>query len=1429
MSRILSFCANPYTQEVGVGAIQTSWDLSNSLTTSNVQDMYLYLSKKGISTGQSISTPIVVPKIDSSNNLTTSFIVDSNTEGVQFPIEIGDIYEVIFQVVYKIGANPIQADSSSPAKLVLVSSLPPAPNFTLDYDAEPSDASANRILITLKDASGNEPQPESEFDGYLTLAGAFITYSSGSNLQSVYVSNDVSNGLYNSPIEVVAVAGNEYEVAVALYNYTIDTSCNMNFGGRGPISDAQIVDVENLATAPKNFEVYETMRDEPSDASAAEFTYVSNTLKWQNPTYTGVSFESFVIYRDDVLVETITDLSGAGYTYEWVDASGMTAGTRYTYVIRAVNVDGEGLPATQDMVGVVFPTVNDFTAEPASATSAILTITPSPNGFNSSLYDFSYNGAPSDASNNIDVSYNATGLTTNQVYLFEGRVKSTSNTSGSRIYESLWEDVSAEIYDPVMAVPQNFAITAVDPSGLPLDGELKLSWTNSSSTPISGQMKAVVEQEVGSNWKVIKTLDASASQPNDHLVSNLTNGELYKFRVKNTIDNGSQQAASDYVQASGTPFTYPGPVQNLVLDASGETNKLYYSFDAPDVSGGSAVSDYRFVLNNLNDGSSNLVSDLSGITDLSGELTSVMTVSLYSGTQYQLIVYARNNGGSVEGPSDSDIAFTVPTGYDNPTASNSDASGNFYEYIKLDWDYETNDASNVTYNIYKNAEASPSFTGIVGTTYTDSQTVIGAPYRYQVVPVVNGVEGKYDPSNIPVPSDPARALRAPDQVDEVRVDDFTINSLDVSWNASTNGSGQPDANVIYKIELIDPSGDVADSSNNLPHTTVSYNFTGLTEQYYTVKVYAGVSTVTSPQEHYNNVNPAEVTQYLYNNIPVPIATIQPSNTALLANWTHQTDVSGLTFVRYDTELATDASFLNVVDNTSLNTSEYFYTGLSNGTTYYLHVRNVYKTTNNVEIDGDWSSTVESVPGPAPNQPVGVSAFPQETSGTADVVRVFWDFPISPDEPSKYAVEYSTDASNIYDGTLTWIELADLSNNGSQYYTDITSLQTGLVYYFIVYAGQEVVNVTYVSQPSQRVSSVPYTVPSGVRNLDGTSYPDRLVIDWNTPSNTGGAGVGSNGPILYEATLYNDSSFVPANLVDTKNNISNTTGDIVATFTGLTNNKTYWARVRAFFDVQNTENLSYGPYEDLSLNTSNTPREPGQINIVDEGTLGSTTGKQVEISWLVDASFAVNESKISRTIQDPDGVQLVPKTQIATLTNQTPAGNILSFVDIDGSSNPNPANFLNGNKMIYDVKVTYTYAQGSIVYDATQSNPAIPYGAPIATDQSGNSIDLSNLIVPVDEVDSSFTQIDVHINKNGRNLTSLLALGIPPDGSTEPIPVVDPDVNTIAYSNPQFNGKMAKDQYVKYRFNFGTPVVSTFVSESNAAGSLQSSYPPGSFA
>lgn len=1423
MSRIQSFCANPYTQEVGVGAIQTSWDLSNSLTTNNVQDMYLYLSKKGISTGQSISTPIVVPKIDASNNLTTQFNIDSNTEGVQFPIEIGETYEVIFQVVYKIGSAPIQADSSTPTKLVLVSSLPSAPNFTLDYAANPPDASANIIRITLKDALGNEPQPESEFDGYLTLAGAFINYSSGSDLKSVYVSNDASNVLYTSSIDVSAVAGNVYEVAISLYNYTEDASCNMTFGGRGPISDAQLIDVENNATAPKNFDVYETMQP-LTDASAAAFNYVSNTLNWENPSYTGVSFESFVIYRDNVLVQTITDLSGAGYTYEWVDASGMTAGTTYTYVIKAVNVDGEGLPATKDMVGVVFPSVADFTAEPATATSAILTITPSPNGFSNSVYDFSYNNAPGDASNNADVSFNAINLTTNVTYTFEGRVKSTSNTNGSRIYESLWVDTSAQIFDPVMANPQNFSISAVDPSGLPLDGELKLSWTDSSSTPIVGQMKAVIEQEVGVNWNVIATLDASASQSNDYTVSGLNNGQLYSFRVKNTINNGSQQAASGYADASGTPFTYPGPVQNLVLDASGETQKLYYSFDAPDVSGGSAVVDYRFVLNNLNDGSNNLVSDVSGITDVSGELS-----ALNSGSQYELIVYPRNNSGSVEGPGASAIAFTVPTGFNDPSGNNSDASGNFYEYIKLDWNYETNDASNVTYNIYKNAEAVPSFTGVTGTTFTDNQTVIGAPYRYQVVPVVNGVEGAYDPSNTPVPSQIVRALQVPAQVDEVRVDSFTINSLDVSWNASTNGSGQLDNAVIYKIELIDPSGNVAASDSNLSYTTLSYNFTGLTEPYYTVKVYAGVSTISSPTEHYNNVNPAEVTQYLYNDIPVPIATIQPSNTALLANWTHQTDVSGLTFVRYDTELATDASFLNVVDNTSLNTSEYFYTGLVNGTTYYLRVRNVYKTSNNVEIDGAWSDTKSSVPGPAPNQPVGVSAFPQETSGTADVVRVFWDFPISPDEPSKYAVEYSTDPNNIYDGTLTWIELADLSNNGSQYYTDITSLQTGLVYYFIVYAGQEVVGVTYVSQPSQVVTAVPYTVPSGVRNLDGTSYPDQLVIDWNTPDNTGGAGVGSNGPILYEATLYNDSSFVPANLVDTQNNIPNTTGDIFATFTGLVNNTTYWARVRAFFDVQGSGNLSYGPYEDLSLNTSNTPLEPGQINIVDEGTLGSTTGKRVEISWLVDASFATNESKISRTIRDPYGVQLVPKTQIATLSNQTPAGNILSFVDIDGSSNQNSNNFLNGNQMIYDVEVTYTYAQGTIVYDATQSNAAIPYGAPIATDQSGNVIDLSMVIVPVDEVDSSFTQIDMHINKNGRDLTSLLALGILPDGSTAPTPVIIPDVNTIVYSNLQFNGKMAKDQYVKYRFNFGTPVVSTFVSESNAAGSLQSSYPPGSFA
>lgn len=1408
---IEAFCANPYTEDANEAVIQNDWSFNN-LSSSEVQQMYLYVSKKGVASGDSISSTIILPKLDTSGNLTRHYMLDNTNQNLTFPLVIGETYEIILQVIYK-KSGSVQGITSN-TQLVVAGSIPSVPNFTLQY-------SNDVIRVVLKNAQNQLPIKNSEFDGYIPLTGAMVTFSSGTNLKSQFFDNS-NNRLYDGFLDISAVTGTTYEVSVATYNFTEDPSCSYNgelvsYGGRSAVSESQLITVLDVPSTPQNFEVYETMRD---SANSSTYSYVSNTLKWENPTYpVPAELLSFQIYRNEALIHTTTDISGSSHVYSYKDESpGLVAGNEVTYKVAGVNANGLGLFATTDMSNVVFPRIVNFTATPDGSGVVHLIATPLNNGFNYCTYDFSYNGAATN--NGTDNSFNATGLTNNQEYVFQARVDCSSNTLDSESYKSSWFDVSATPYDPSLNAPTNVDLSNIDVDGQPLDGKLELSWRDSSNaTPIQGLMYAEIEIQVAlpfQPWTPVAVVNGSEAQDHKYMITGLTNGVEYNVRVKNYIVNSilNQRADSAWVSEGPlAPFAVPGPVTSLQMDASG-TGMLKFSYVAPVVpSIFQNQITYDLSLNNLNGGQTSPVNTEDDYADVSGSIPTVITgTSLDAGSHYELFVTPKVNG--VAGQTTSVKAFTVPSGV-TCSIENTDNSGNLLRYIDVSWNHGTNDPSNVSYNIYVNGKPTPSAQGIIGTEYLDSNLTVGVDYFYQVVPVVNGVEGEYVPGTTPSPSSPLPALQPPAQVTSATFYNVSINGFDVSWNASANGSGLADTELRYKVELIDPSGNLDTSANNL--NTFTAPFTSLTKPWYEVNIYAGVEYNT--KFFYNKLNPYTETIYLYNAISAPTLKLLPSLNALLSDWT-TSDVSGLTFQDSTVELATDASFINVVKSVTLNSNEYYFDQLTNGILYYVRVKNNY-TINNTIISSDWSTTQQTVPGPAPAQPQGLLVDASSANCT-----LHWDIPPqSAVNPSHYALCVSKDLNDIIPQVLTWIDLSNISSDVSQYFKNITQdnagagLVNGTEYYFTVIAGFQIPSgsgTTYrVSQPATSVSAVPYTTPTAVTNFYASSDIQSITLNWLPPDTNGGAGVGTNGPLKYTAEIARDASF--NFIVSTVTNIANNVMGMSHTFAGLDLETLYSVRVRAYFNINNNPSTpSVGPWvEDLEIYTGDSPIQPGIIEIVREGT---PAGKQVQLRWLVDSNFGDNSMVLKRTIKGPAGNVLesgvVVLSEVDISGTDLSSNNVYNHIDSQTS-----ASFLNGNSMEYTLDISYNYLSGSKHFTSSTSRAAVPFGKPLATDFSGTAIDLSDVIIPMDMSGSSFSIIDVEINKNGSDLVSFVVLGLTPAGSTEEIPVLNVDPSTIIYNNPQVDSQIAANQYAKHRLNLGSSVTSVLQIQSNAVGTL----------
>ena len=264
---------------------------------------------------------------------------------------------------------------------------------------------------------------------------------------------------------------------------------------------------------------------------------------------------SVAINRDTVLVGANWQGGsdrGAAYLYDigvWDDVDGSTAETtshivtgltnahKYGFAVRAVNDGGEGPPAQEDGTPVMATSLplrpRNFSAVQTGAHRVRLEWGQVANPLNVTGYKYSEDAASDDpdwteieGSDSSTVSHTVSGLTTGSTYTFAILAVNSLGDSGP----SYSRDVI------IVAAPTAPTVLGAEPG----DEQVKLSWSYSGGQmSITGfQYQQSTANELGDDWSDIT---GSTAETRSHIVTGLTNGTKYTFRVRSV--NGTVGSA----------------------------------------------------------------------------------------------------------------------------------------------------------------------------------------------------------------------------------------------------------------------------------------------------------------------------------------------------------------------------------------------------------------------------------------------------------------------------------------------------------------------------------------------------------------------------------------------------------------------------------------------------------------------------------------------------------------------------------------------------------------------------------------------------------------------------------------------------------------------------------------------------------------------
>lgn len=481
---------------------------------------------------------------------------------------------------------------------------------------------------------------------------------------------------------------------------------------------------------------------------------------------------------------------------------------------------------------------------------------------------------------------------------------------------------------------------------------------------------------------------------------------------------------------------------------------------------------------------------------------------LTNGTSYTFQVYARNIIGEsvASSPSNSVSSSSSP---DQPVITG--VSGGVGS-ATISWTAPASNGSAITsYKIISNPVSST--TTVSGSLTTATVTGLSAGTFYTFTVTATSVNGDSLPSN---PSSAVSTFAAPG-APTITTASEGVKSVTLTWSPGSTG-GSP----ITGYRVYDSSNNlVYDGSGNLAVTATISGLSDGTPYVFTVRALnlAGASDASSAS--------LSVTTFSVPSAPA-IGTATPGVNSITVTWTTPTSTGGSPITKYT--LYGPSSY---TQDASGNTATI--TGLANGTTYAYTVK-AYNAVGYSLASGSVSATTFDFPG----IPTGLTS----VSGT-EAVTLTWTEPVNTGGTPLTGYKIYDSSGNVYNSTTnTFVSDSSgtiLTITGATTII-LTGLTNGTTYIFTIKS----VNIVGNSQTAATFPSVVPGLPDPPTGLSAISGTGNVILSWIAPTSIGGS------PITTYKVYDGSGSFV-----------FDSSGNLSATITGLTNGSLYTYVVKAF--------------------------------------------------------------------------------------------------------------------------------------------------------------------------------------------------------------------------------------------------------------------------
>lgn len=1023
----------------------------------------------------------IVFNISSDTSIVTQkFTINGDNRYVLTNLQGDTEYEIVCY-----GINSDGPGESSNTIVIRTTGIPPPPQEIVTLTSYLNNSNEVSVLV-----NWSTPENHELYD----LTGYDVNYrvkNSGNN----YISVDAE-------LVTTTTLGNIFVDRGVVYEFTV--SAKNDFGTSSPSGGSEVT-ISERSPAVTGLVAIPSNRTLVAEWSAPESNYFGGL---------SLTHYNYELYGADLNNPEIFGVILSGHPTT-VTFNNLTNGSSYTIKVHAVTTDtASGNIIDGELSEVVSIPFNDviqpvITVIPMSESIQVNWDEPNLEGMVNPSYEYRLQNSSEwvpitsgIVSSGVGRTYIINGLTNGERYNVSVRTKAENPSNSSDVrYGTPSESVEVDPYTTPSQV-SNFEIEAKNES-------LYITWDilpNMGNLDISYLLQRLNnDDEVITSWPTSEV--GSAQGIRRVRIYNLTNGQLYKYRVSSsispTIVNDSISTRSSHVFAEAYPFTNPGEPLNFRTTLVG-SGSVTLAWDHPS-NGGFELANYilkssqpvTIDVTNYPANSQIILSSTSNEVVVGGMVNGTSTIFTLLATTLNLNLPSDNELTSSEvsltissyAQSNSVTSFSAtPT---NGTVSLSwvspSATGGFPLTDYLLRRYELDDQDEVI--LSSNVDVIVNNSAV---SYVANSLENGKKYQFVLIPRTspNGivVEG----SDSIVSTIPYTNSTFPFGVSA----EAGNNSVMLRWSTPSNTGGFP-VHVYRLRKRTTPENTNWVTVNN---DVFEYQYTSLTNGIEkTFEILAVTLNANNSDEEILG-QPSVISSVPYRNpTSVTNLNVYPSDNQIRIVWEPPENNGGFAINNYHTRIKVSSSDeYGEWTIHSSSTREHTFTGLDNGTQYTLQVSASSSNpfSDDEPIPGD-IETRSSMAYKVSEKPTDVNVVPG--NGT---LLVRWVAPLN--TGGFDIVEYRIYLDDVLESTFTGgfggllESLISALDNGTTYQVKVSAVTSN-----DFYTDGEGNPVKFEGEFSDLVSGKPYTNPEPVNNLLATPKDNKILVTFDYPSNDGG--------------------------------------------------------------------------------------------------------------------------------------------------------------------------------------------------------------------------------------------------------------------------------------------------------------------------------------